>query len=86
MLSSELVAIEDADVLGYADVEIRVIATPGTDPDHLAFALPSEGAVLVGDLEGPGPSRSIPAPVAEAALGRSRARVRDLGERLSAHR
>jgi glyoxylase-like metal-dependent hydrolase (beta-lactamase superfamily II)/8-oxo-dGTP pyrophosphatase MutT (NUDIX family) len=86
VLSSEIVAIEDADVLGYADVEIRVIATPGTHPDHLAFALPSEGVVLVGDLEGPGPSRAIPEPVDEAALGRSRTRVADLGDRLAAHR
>ena len=79
VLSSELVAIEGADVLGFADVEIRVHATPGTHPDHLAFELPSEGAVLVGDLFGPGPSRSIPEPVDEDALRRSRARVTGLG-------
>jgi 8-oxo-dGTP pyrophosphatase MutT (NUDIX family) len=86
VLSSEVIAIEDADVLGYADVEIRVVATPGTHPDHLAFALPTERVVLVGDLEGPGPSRAIPEPVAGDALRRSRARVVDLGEPLAAHR
>ena len=87
VLSSEIVAIEDADVLGFADVEIRVHATPGTHPDHLAFELPSEAVVLVGDLYGPGPSRSIPEPVDEAAVSRSRGRVEGLGgRRLAAHR
>jgi 8-oxo-dGTP pyrophosphatase MutT (NUDIX family) len=86
VLSSEVVAIEDADVLGYADVEVRVVTTPGTHPDHLAYALPTERLVLVGDLEGPGPMRAIPEPIDEAALHRSRARVTDLGNRLSAHR
>ena len=87
VLSSEIVAIEDADVLGFADVEIRVHATPGTHADHLAFELPSEGVVLVGDLYGPGPSRAIPEPVDEAAVSRSRGRVEGLGgRRLAAHR
>ena len=86
VLSSELVPIEGADVLGFADVEMRVHATPGTHPDHLAFELPSEGVVLVGDLFGPGPSRSIPEPVDEDALRQSRARVTGLGLPLAAHR
>jgi 8-oxo-dGTP pyrophosphatase MutT (NUDIX family) len=86
VLSSEIVPIEDADVLGFADAEIRVHATPGTHPDHLAFELPSEGAVLVGDLFGPGPSRSIREPVDEPAVSRSRGRVEGLrGRRLAAH-
>jgi 8-oxo-dGTP pyrophosphatase MutT (NUDIX family) len=87
VLSSEIVAIEDADVLGFADLEIRVHATPGTHADHLAFELPSEDVVLVGDLDGPGPSRAIPEPVDEAAVSRSRGRVERLGRtRLAAHR
>jgi 8-oxo-dGTP pyrophosphatase MutT (NUDIX family)/glyoxylase-like metal-dependent hydrolase (beta-lactamase superfamily II) len=87
VMSSEIVSIEDRDLLGFADVEMRVHATPGTDPDHLAFSLPGEDAVLVGDLEGPGPSRAVPAPVDEAALSRSRALVEGLGGlRLGAHR
>jgi 8-oxo-dGTP pyrophosphatase MutT (NUDIX family) len=87
VLSSEFVEIEDADAIGYADVAMRVVATPGTHPDHLAFALPSEGVVLVGDLEGPGPSRSIPEPVDERALARSRGLVAAIGgRRLAAHR
>ena len=87
VMSSDIIPIEDADVLGFADVEIRVHATPGTHPDHLAFSLPREDAVLVGDLSGPGPSRAIPEPVDEAALSRSRSLVEGLaGQRLAAHR
>ncbi len=87
VLSSEVVPIEDGDVLGFADVAIRVHATPGTHPDHLAFELPSEGVVLVGDLFGPGASRAIPEPVDEAAVSRSRGRVEGFGDlMLAAHR
>lgn len=87
LLSSDMVVMEDGDRLAFADVEIRVHATPGTHPDHVAFEIPAEGIVLVGDLEGPGPSRSIPAPVDAAALRRSRALVVGLGgRRLAAHR
>ncbi len=87
VMSSDIVAIEGADVLGFADVEIRVHATPGTHADHLAFSLPREDAVLVGDLIGPGPSRAIPEPVDEVTLSRSQALVEGLGElRLAAHR
>ena len=87
VMSSEIVAIEDGDRLAFADVEIRVHATPGTHPDHLAFEVPEAGVVLVGDVEGPGPSRSIPEPVDAAAVSRSRGLVEALGgRRLAAHR
>ena len=87
VMSSEIVAIEGGDRLAFADVEIRVHATPGTHPDHLAFEVPEADVVLVGDLEGPGPSRSIPTPVDAAALSRSRGLVEGLGKRrLAAHR
>jgi 8-oxo-dGTP pyrophosphatase MutT (NUDIX family)/glyoxylase-like metal-dependent hydrolase (beta-lactamase superfamily II) len=86
-MSSEIVAIEDGDRLAFADVEIRVHATPGTHAGAFAFEVPAEGVVLVGDLEGPGPSRSIPEPVDEPALRRSRELVEGLGgRRLAAHR
>jgi glyoxylase-like metal-dependent hydrolase (beta-lactamase superfamily II)/8-oxo-dGTP pyrophosphatase MutT (NUDIX family) len=87
VMSSEIVAIEDGDRLAFADVEIRVHATPGTHPDHLAFEVPEAEVVLVGELEGPGPSRSIRTPVDAAALRRSRDLVEGLGRRrLAAHR
>ena len=87
VLSSDMVPIEHGDVLGFADVEIRVHATPGTHPDHLAFELREMDAVLVGDLYGPGPSRAIPEAVDDAALSRSRGLVEGLaGSKLAAHR
>ncbi len=87
VLPSEVVTLEDGDLLDLADVEVRVHATPGTHPDHLAFAVPAAGVVLVGDLEGPGPSRTMPGPVDEAALRRSREAIGGLGgRRLAAHR
>lgn len=86
-MPSEIVSIEDRDVLGFADVEIRVHATPGTRADQLAFSLPGEGAVLVGDLFGLGPSRAIPEPVDDLALSRSRLLVEGLaGQWFAAHR
>ncbi len=77
----------DGDLLDLADTPVRVHATPGTDPAHLAFDLPEAGAVLVGDLEGGRPSRGIPQPVDEAALSRSRERIASLGRpaRFPAH-
>jgi glyoxylase-like metal-dependent hydrolase (beta-lactamase superfamily II)/ADP-ribose pyrophosphatase YjhB (NUDIX family) len=87
VMSSEIVAIEDGDRLAFADVEIHVHATPGTHPDHVAFSIADADVVLVGDLEGPGPSRSIPVPEDDAALRRSRGLVEGIGgRRLAAHR
>lgn len=79
--------LADGELLDLADTPIRVHATPGTDPHHLAFELPAAEAVLVGDLEGGGASRTIPEPVDQAALGRSRERIAALGRaaRLPAH-
>jgi glyoxylase-like metal-dependent hydrolase (beta-lactamase superfamily II) len=79
--------LADGELLDLADTPIRVHATPGTDPNHLAFELPEMGVVLVGDLEGGGASRTIPEPVDETALRRSRERIAGLGRaaRLPAH-
>ncbi len=87
VLVSDVEPLVDGEVVTDADVPIRVHVTPGTHPDHLAFEVPGAGVVLVGDLEGPGPSRTIPGAVNEAALARSRAEVRALGDlrHLAAH-
>jgi glyoxylase-like metal-dependent hydrolase (beta-lactamase superfamily II)/8-oxo-dGTP pyrophosphatase MutT (NUDIX family) len=87
VLASPVSVVTDGEGVRLADIPIRVHATPGTHPDHLAFELPEAGAVLVGDLDGPGATRSIPGPRDEAALGRSRERVARLGRpaRLAAH-
>jgi 8-oxo-dGTP pyrophosphatase MutT (NUDIX family)/glyoxylase-like metal-dependent hydrolase (beta-lactamase superfamily II)/ribosomal protein S18 acetylase RimI-like enzyme len=87
LLASTVEPVADGTGLDVADVPIRALVTPGTSPDHLAFDLPTADAVLVGDLEGPRPERSIPEPVDEAQLARSRARVDGLGRahHLAAH-
>jgi 8-oxo-dGTP pyrophosphatase MutT (NUDIX family)/glyoxylase-like metal-dependent hydrolase (beta-lactamase superfamily II) len=88
VLVSDITPLADGDLVELADTPIRVHATPGTHVDHLAFEVVAAGAVLVGDLEGPGPSRAIPEPVDRAALARSRARIGALPgrTRLAAHR
>ena len=60
VLSSEIVAIEDGDASGSPTSRSASTRRPGTHADHLAFEVPAEGVVLVGDLEGPGPSRVDP--------------------------
>lgn len=39
----------DGDVVAVADLEVRVVATPGHTADSLSFVLPSQAAVLTGD-------------------------------------
>ena len=39
----------EGDVIAVADLEIRVIATPGHTADSLSFLVPKDGAVLTGD-------------------------------------
>ncbi len=71
--------VRDGERLDLADVRVVVHATPAPDPDHLAFELPTEAGVLVGDLFGPGPSRAIPNAVDAVATGRDEARITSLG-------
>jgi glyoxylase-like metal-dependent hydrolase (beta-lactamase superfamily II)/8-oxo-dGTP pyrophosphatase MutT (NUDIX family) len=72
-------ALRDGETIDLADVPLVVHATPGTHHDHVAYELAGDGAVLVGDLSGPGPSRAIPEPRDEPALRRSLARIAALG-------
>ncbi|MCJ7709674.1 MAG: MBL fold metallo-hydrolase [Chloroflexi bacterium] len=74
--------LRDGEEMTLGDVPLRVVATPGTHTGHIALCASSVGAVLTGDLDGPGPSRGIPEPVDARALDRSRARVADLAARL----
>lgn len=41
--------LRDGDVVGFGDLELRVVATPGHTSDSLSFVLPSEQALLTGD-------------------------------------
>jgi glyoxylase-like metal-dependent hydrolase (beta-lactamase superfamily II)/8-oxo-dGTP pyrophosphatase MutT (NUDIX family) len=78
--------LADGEWLDLADTPVRVLATPGIHPDHLAFDLPEAGAVLTGDLDG-GAAGESPGPVDVPQLERSWERIRALGPRarLPAH-
>jgi len=80
-------AVRDGGVIDLADVRVVAHATPGIHPAHMAYQLPDDGAILVGELFGPGPTRAIPEPVDDAELARSEARIDGLGSltRLPAH-
>jgi len=87
LLASAVEPVGEGAVLDVADVAILVHATPGTHPDHLAFEVPAADVVLVGDLEGPRATRTIPGPVDDMRLARSRAKIRALDRaiQLAAH-
>jgi glyoxylase-like metal-dependent hydrolase (beta-lactamase superfamily II) len=82
-----VVALADGAVLPAGDVALRAFATPGTHPGQLAYLADELRVALVGDLEGPGPSRSILPNPDERALAASRARIEALTgtRRFAAH-
>jgi len=73
--------LADGDPVPVGDVALVALATPGPRPDHTAFVAAELGAVLVGDLVGPGPSRSIPGPADGRAWLASLERVEALAAR-----
>jgi glyoxylase-like metal-dependent hydrolase (beta-lactamase superfamily II)/8-oxo-dGTP pyrophosphatase MutT (NUDIX family) len=79
--------LADGEAVDLGDLPLRVLATPGPDPAHLAFDVPEAGCVLTGDLFDPGPPMAVPEPRDAAATNRSRAAVEALGprRRLGAH-
>jgi glyoxylase-like metal-dependent hydrolase (beta-lactamase superfamily II)/8-oxo-dGTP pyrophosphatase MutT (NUDIX family) len=80
--------LADGDVLEVGDIALRVVATPGPRPDHVALLVGSDGPVLTGDLDGVRGSRSVVGPVDEAARRASLARLATLAadrSRLAGH-
>ena len=69
-----VVELADGRLPADVDVPVRVIATPGPRPDHVAYAV-GEGIVLVGDLVGGRAARAILAPPDEAACQASVERI-----------
>ena len=59
-LPHDVVELADRSRMPVGDMELTVLATPGHRADHIALA--ADEFVLVGDLVGPGPSRSILGP------------------------
>ena len=77
-LPYEVRELADGEVIDAGDVALRVVATPGPRPDHLAFVVGDGSAVLSGDLDGRRGARSITGPADDAAWEASRERLRDL--------
>ena len=77
----------DGELVDLGDLPLRALATPGTNPSHLAFDVEAVGCLLTGDLFDGGLACAVPEPADEAALVRSRGRVDVLGprRRLGAH-
>jgi glyoxylase-like metal-dependent hydrolase (beta-lactamase superfamily II)/8-oxo-dGTP pyrophosphatase MutT (NUDIX family) len=75
-LSHAVVALADDEVIGHGDVPLRVIATPGPTPDHLAFVIGDGRFVLAGDLDGIRGARVVRPPTDPDALDRATARLR----------
>ena len=63
--------VRDGDVIDIGDVALRVVATPGPRPDHVAFVVGEGRDVIAGDLDGVRGERSIFAPPDDAAWQRS---------------
>jgi glyoxylase-like metal-dependent hydrolase (beta-lactamase superfamily II)/8-oxo-dGTP pyrophosphatase MutT (NUDIX family) len=68
----------DGEVVELGDVALRVVATPGPRPDHLAFVVSEGSEVIAGDLDGVRGARSILGRPDVAAWQRSVAVLRSL--------
>jgi glyoxylase-like metal-dependent hydrolase (beta-lactamase superfamily II) len=75
-LPYDVVALSDDGRIDVGDVPLRVIATPGPTPDHLAFVVGDGGLVITGDLDGTRGAKAILAPTDTAAWDASRVRLR----------
>jgi 8-oxo-dGTP pyrophosphatase MutT (NUDIX family) len=80
-------ALADGEAVEEVDVAVRALATPGPRPDHLAYVIGDDSAVLTGDLDGRRGARMLPGPSDEAAWMASRDRLDALGSlpRLGGH-
>lgn len=77
-LPFQVAAMVDGDVVPGSDVPLRVVATPGPTPDHVAFLVGEGRLALVGDLDRVRGSRSILGATDQAAWSRSEARLRSV--------
>ena len=75
-LSHEIQPLADGEVMDLGDVPLRVVATPGPTPDHLAFVVGEGRFVLAGDLDGARGARVIVPPADPGSVARSIRRLR----------
>lgn len=67
--------IGDGRTIAAGDVPIRVVATPGLTPDHLAFVVGEGQFAVTGDLDGRRGARMIPGPIDPEAWRASTVRL-----------
>ncbi len=65
--------VRDGEVIDVGDVALRIVATPGPRPDHVAYVVGEGSDVISGDLDGGRGARSILGTPDEAAWQRSAA-------------
>lgn len=70
--------LADRECLGWTDVPVEVLHTPGPRPDHLAMIIGDGSFAISGDLGGVRGARSIAGPRDDAAWRASMARLDDL--------
>ena len=80
-LPYEAMELADGEIVDAGDVPLRVVATPGPRPDHVAFVVGEGQVVVAGDLDGVRGARSILGPPDEAAWQRSVAALRSVAPR-----
>jgi glyoxylase-like metal-dependent hydrolase (beta-lactamase superfamily II)/8-oxo-dGTP pyrophosphatase MutT (NUDIX family) len=70
--------VADRTVVDDGDVPLRVLATPGPTPEHLAFVVGDGRYLVTGDLDARRGARSVPRPADQAAWDRSVAGLRSV--------
>ena len=77
-LPHPVVELDDGERIAACDIDLRVLATPGPAPEHLAFLVGEGQFAVTGDLDGGRGARSVPAPADDVAWERSVARLRSV--------
>jgi glyoxylase-like metal-dependent hydrolase (beta-lactamase superfamily II)/8-oxo-dGTP pyrophosphatase MutT (NUDIX family) len=72
-LAFDVRELADGERLPAGDTELRVVATPGPRPDHIAIAATDEAAMFTGDLTGGAGHAVLPPPDADALRASSQA-------------
>jgi glyoxylase-like metal-dependent hydrolase (beta-lactamase superfamily II)/8-oxo-dGTP pyrophosphatase MutT (NUDIX family) len=76
LLPHPVVELEDGSVLDAGDVPLRVVATPGPAPEHLAYVVGDGRVAVTGDLDGRRGARSVLGPPDRDAWAGSEAALR----------